>query len=615
MNTVLIFTVLLILYASYCAGQDGRNQEGNRFCPGVHPSRIKNPRHFYNRQIEYANDEDTEALDLNSSVSVRQGVKKKCRAGSLLYFRSFDGECTNPVRPYVGRAGTPFFSYWKNHDSSRMGGAGLKSAREISNIVLHQYDDSLVDRDYKLRESAVFMGQFLDHSIVLSSADVNNSDSDVDILVPFNDESCFVNAIQFTRNVRANKRGKSSGPGWARAINVLSSAVDLFGVYGDEALARKLRSGVSGQMRYSPDGKRLLPRNDRNIPMKAYEMNAPKVSSENERKQFFIAGDSRSNENPQLTALHTLWLRNHNRIAIQLASDFPDKRNDDNWLFLRARRLNQAEFQAVIYDEFLPAMIGEKLKPCATVSGGYECFKQSEDAGVSDIFANAAFRVGHTMIGNKVHRVSVGLGYMSPIRLEDSFFSKASLLEADGIEPYLLGAIWNQAQKVDNQIVRALRIKLFENTDGEDGIDLASLNIQRGRDTNLPSFAAVKKRFVGTNVRSFWDITKNRNIVRLLQEAYDNAQDVELYVGLLCEDHAPGKPMGPTLIALWKREFERLRDGDYYFYQNIFKYSDELRNYGPLKKLVNGGGPKMRDIILYNTNIKDSDLPNDIWKM
>lgn len=604
---------MTVIYILCCVAQDGNDQRGNRYCPGIRPIRISNPKLFYKSRNAYTDRLNT--FDSNSTLFVRQRITAQCTIPSLRFFRSFDGECTNPARPFVGKAGTPFYSYWKNHDSKEMSGTGLRSAREISNIVLNQDDESVVDDNYKLRESATFFGQFLDHSIVLSSADTGNPDADRDIPVPSDDVRCDLSVIQFTRNVKANRRGKSAGPGWFRAINTVSSAVDLFGVYGDEILSQKLRSKSEGKMRYSGGNKRLLPLNDDSINEVANKMNAPSTILLSERKRFFIAGDSRSNENPQLTAQHTLWLRNHNRIAGQLALDFPDKRYDDDWLFASARRINQAEFQAVVYTEFLPALIGEELKPCPKVAGGFECFNQEVDAGVSDIFANAAFRVGHTMVGNFVNRVKIGLDYMPPLRLEDAFFSEASVIENDGIEPYLLGAIWNQAQKIDNYIVSALRIKLFGNTGGEDGVDLASLNIQRGRDTNLKSFAEVKKFFLGKDVNSFWDISSNENIVERLEKAYENPQEVELYVGMLCEDHAPGKPMGPTLAAIWKQEFERLRDGDYYFYQNIFKYSPELRSYKPLLDIIDGSGPKMRDILIYNTDIESSDLPANVWKM
>lgn len=574
-------------------------QNGNRFCPGMKPIKITGRRTFYVRQL-------SENL-YNTSNSPTQRINSRCNA--FLYYRSYDGECTNPLRPFVGRAMTPFFSYWPGWDATKMSGSNLRSARDISNIVFHQFTASKHDSKSKQSELVTFMGQFLDHNIVLSSVDIRPS-AVRDIPVPNNDVF-MIPHIKFSRNVRADPRGRPTSATWTRTINVLPSAVDLFGVYGPKQLSLDLREGSGGLMKTSSGAKRLLPLNY-NITEFYSKMNAPKMKQKSKRSQFFIAGDARSNENPQLTVLHTLWMRNHNRIAVQLAWDFPNQKGNDNWLFENARRINQAQFQSIIYQEYLPAMIGTKLNDCKEQ---YECFDQSEDAGVSDIFANAAFRVGHTMVGNFIHRVGRGGAYMEPLKLSDVFFPTKDLLQRDGIEPYLLGTVWNQAQKIDNELVEALRLKLFENVKEEDGVDLVALNIQRGRDTNLPTFAAVKKRFLGTNVRSFRDITKDKNVADLLQRAYGSVSKVELYPGLLCEDHERGKPMGPTLIAVWKREFERLRSGDQYFYRNLLKYHSDIRSYRMVKDVASGRGPTMRDILKLNTDIIENDLPSrSLWQ-
>lgn len=129
-------------------------------------------------------------------------------------------------------------------------------------------------------------------------------------------------------------------------------------------------------------------------------------------------------------------------------------------------------------------MTGDRLPDCPAAADGVQCFDPTVNAGVSDIFSVAAFRVGHTMVGNFIHRIEAGGIEMTPLQLKDAFFRNVSLLQADGIEPYLRGAVLNQAQKIDNFIVNALRNALFENVPEEEGFDLAAINIQRGRDTN-----------------------------------------------------------------------------------------------------------------------------------
>lgn len=575
-------------------------QKGNRYCPGVKPQQIKTSTKFSSRQVH--ND---------------------CNDPNLFHFRSFDGRCTHPGKPYSGSAKTPLYSYF-NLNSRVMAGDKLPNPRRISNVLCYQDEESVIDNDYKLTEFATFFGQFLDHNIVMTSNDMENTFAVQNISLPSDDPRDDISYIKFNRNVKANRQGKQNGPGWNRAINVLPSAIDLFGVYGNEALSKELRhiserdGRLTAFLRTFEETIPLLPRNDEKINSKDRAMNAPKTDPSN-YKNFFIAGDSRCNENPQLTALHTLFLRNHNRLVAAIDEHFNEMK-DDEWLFQSARRVNQAYFQSIVYNEYLPAMIGWKLADCRRTMNGVDCFDPRQEFGVSDIFSVAAFRLGHSMVGSFVNRKNNDLSDLDILKLEDTFFSGSSLLEKDLINPYFRGAAWNQAQKIDRFIVEALRNNLFEHVPGEDGIDLAALNIQRGRDANLPSFADVKKRFLNKKVRGFKDITKDKLTIDLLQQLYKKVQDVDLWVGLLCEDHDHDAPMGPTSVAIWIDEFERLREGDAYFYLNRNMYDPELLQFEELSKILNGKGKTMKDLIFLNDDgvlekMDNGELPKNIWKM
>lgn len=539
---------------------------------------------------------------------VKYGKMNGVDCTNFRFYNSYDGSCTNPTKPNLGMAKQPLFSYFnKNFDSAAFNDNGQPSARYVSNVLCNQDEENVYDNREKRTEFLTFFGQFVDHSIVFTSVDRSNP---VPINVPSDDDlTCMkIYELPFNRLMKSSRNGRASGP-WKRAHNCLPSRVDLFAVYGDQKVNPLLRENGKPYMKtHNGD---LLPINDKDINV---AINAPRVP-EYLRDRYFVAGDTRVNENPNLISHQTLWMRNHNHHAEKIKDIFKDK--DPNWVFEAARRVNQAQFQSIVFNEYLPMMIGGKLNNCKMQGVGRQCFNPKTDPSISDLFAMAGFRVGHTMVGGKINRMEKDRSPLPSKNLESSFFPQRDLIEDDGIDMYLLGSLWNQAQKIDNKIVSALRSNLFKFVKEEDGPDLASLNIQRGRDTNLPLYHEIAQKFSGKIIKDFSDISSDIDTQMKLKTAYGTPDKVEAWPGLISEDHASNSPMGPTLCAIWRSEFSRLREGDQLFYENYNQYEPLLRdNYPPLKEIIlNQGNHGMRQVILENTDIPASSLPMSLWSM
>lgn len=505
--------------------------------------------------------------------------------GSLLT-RELNGKCTSTRNPTWGQARFAQFSYLSRSTSSVPSGRGLLSAREISNIVFDQRSDTV--NSHGLNQLFVFFGQFLDHNIV---ATPENDKERLDIPVPPSDRFLSGKTLPFKRSIKGSADSGRS----VRPINTLSSAVDLVGVYGpndvrnNAVLEFDQFDSVTGSLKTSSSN--LLPLNDGNF------VNSPDTTS-----RFFLAGDHRSNENPVLTAIHTIFLREHNYLADQIRKEIPSL--PGRLVYEYARLMNVAQYQKIVFEEFYPAIIGKPLP-------SFEGFRHDVNPTLSDIFIGAAFRIGHTMIGNEIPRRGPN-GPLRPLKMTNIFFRPASTFTSTELDNVVRGTANARAQEVDARVVDALRNFLFKSVRGEDGFDLVALNIQRGRDHALPNFNDIRAIFNIPKARTFRDITTDDEIAGRLSRAYNgNVNDVEAFPGLLAEDRVPGSGMGRTMVAVWESEFRRLRDGDQYFYLRTARFPEILRQELAVwvQKLQTPGEISFKDVLLRNSGIKASQVP------
>ena len=463
-------------------------------------------------------------------------------------------------------------------------GADRPSAREISNVLADQGDADIIS-DRNLSAMIYAWGQFIDHDIGLTPTAGTEA---INIAVPkgdpyFDPLSTGTQVIRASRSIFDATTGTSTtNP--RQQINTITAWLDGSMIYGsDAATAMKLRTLSGGKLKLDANG--MLPENNlTNFPSGTVPLvnDAHRVPD----NQLFAAGDVRANENIELTSLHALFVREHNRWADRVKALNPQL--SDEQLYVRARALVIAELQAITYNEWLPAILG----PNAIAP--YRGYNPRVNPQLSNEFSTAAFRFGHSLLGDDVEFLDAnGRPVAEEMALSDAFFNP-TVFDEVSIESIIKYLASDPSSELDSKVVGSVRNFLF-GPPGAGGFDLAALNIQRGRDHGLADYNDTRAALGLPRVRSFADITRNPELQQKLQSLYGTVNNIDLWVGLLAEDHVPRTSMGPTGSRIVANQFERLRDGDRFWYEN--SHSGQL-----LRDLRN---TRLSDIIARDTELKN----------
>ena len=71
-------------------------------------------------------------------------------------------------------------------------------------------------------------------------------------------------------------------------------------------------------------------------------------------------------------------------------------------------------------------------------------------------------------------------------------------------------------------------------------------------------------------LNSFADLSADPNVRAGLRDMYYGINRADPWIAMLCEDHVAGASVGATTFAVLKDQFQRLRDGDRFWYQREF---------------------------------------------
>ncbi|GJM25062.1 MAG: hypothetical protein DHS20C16_14770 [Phycisphaerae bacterium] len=459
-------------------------------------------------------------------------------------------------------------------------GVDRPNARAISNTVAAQ--DEEIPNSAGVSDFVWQWGQFLDHDI--TETPFADPAEEFNIAVPTGDP-WFDPFNTGTVEIPLNRSVYEFVDGVRQQFNAITAFIDGSAVYGSELERAEALRTLDGTGRLATSDGDLLPFNTDG------EVNVPDDSA-----RYFLAGDVRSNEQVGLTAMHTVFVREHNYWAEMISAE--DAELTGEQIYQEARAIVTAEMQVITYREFLPALLGPgALEP-------YSGYSADINPTISNEFATASYRLGHSMLSSVLLRLNADGSEIDGgnIALADAFFNPEEIVTW-GIDPILRGLAAQEAQEIDTFVVDGVRNFLF-GAPGAGGLDLVALNIQRGRDHGLPSLNEVRTA-IGLDMHAdFASVNSDPAVQARLAAIYDDVGQIDLWVGGLAEEHVTGALVGETILTIVRNEFERLRDGDRFWYER----------YLPAAIVQMVEGQTLATIIRRNTDIGD-ELQDDVFRV
>ncbi|WP_210490842.1 peroxidase family protein [Microvirga antarctica] len=501
---------------------------------------------------------------------------------SSLIARDPTGIGNNIANPLWGSAGD---FYVRVTPDSYLDGAGQMSLtpipRVISDQILAQPKDGF-GNDVNLPNAAEtneffqFFGQFLTHDVA-EAAGSPSVDAPVNLAgLPFP----FIRTpFTLVNGVRQQQTTETS-------------FLDLSTVYGvNQTMLDLLRDDVNGVQ-----GARLLTSGDSEDLLPTFAQVAADSGQTIDQVRtinngltalggfaptLFVTGDDRTNQSAALLTHHTLWAREHNWQVDRLAQEFPSWTQEQ--LFQAARAITEAEWQHIVYSEYLPKLLG------AGAVGAYTGYKSDVNPSVINEWTTVAFRFGHDQSSNVLDILAENGTSNGAFTLAQSFeLANASNAIRNGasLDEWVRGQLAHQTQEIDGKVVEGNRNLLFGQSNGNGtgaSIDLTVLDTQRGRDHGVGDYNTLRAGLGLSTYTSFDTFAAENGVdsatLAALKLVYANdITKLDSIIGGLLERHVSGSQLGVTFTDLTSKQFENLRDGDRFYYENRLSGETSLLN-------------------------------------
>jgi hypothetical protein len=504
-----------------------------------------------------------------------------------IYFRTADGSWNNLANPKEGAAGTRFLRN-VNVDAIRPeSGKGLMTPnpREISRNLLARPQQSGAT---KMKEIP-FLNMLAAAWIQFQNADwINHGEMlfrDVHEIPLAEDDPARLKFRQTRMFVGKTQPDPTWTPGQEQTpitfINEVTHWWDGSQIYGsDQQTQNRLRSFVDGKLRLNADG--TLPVDGKGVEETGF------------RRNWWVG----------VAILHTLFVREHKAICDCLKISYPHW--DDNRLFNVTRLINAAVMAKIHTVEWTPAILPNPAlntalnanwfgiltnllrsgKDRKTVAGinvrnpemggvvGNPIDKHGQPFGLTEEFTEV-YRL-HSLLPESLRLKKIGSDAAEEVPFPISRQAgSAKLTSKFGIANifYSFGTQHPGALELNNypRFMQELSIP------GNPLFDMGAVDILRARERGVPRYNEFRRQLGMNPIRSFDDLTPNKEHVQKLKEVYgDKPEDVEnldLLIGTLSEGYRPtGFGFGETMFQIFILNATRRLQADRFYTDN---YNEE----------------------------------------
>jgi peroxidase len=347
------------------------------------------------------------------------------------------------------------------------------------------------------------------------------------------------------------------------AIDADTSFLDLSQVYGSDAATASSLRNADGTMKTQNGGLPIGPDGQ------------------------FMGGDPRVAENPDLTSLDVLFVREHNYWVAKLHAEQPSLTGDQSYEMARA--ITTAEYQNIIYSGYLPSLLG------SAAPGAYTGYNPKVNPSIMEEFSTAAFRFGHTIISPTESKIANDGAVLQVQDLIAAAGEPASTFNNFGGADALLRNLAQDTSQQEGVGIVSDLLNLLDANPNDVG-DLGAIDVERERDLGINTLNQTRVALGLQAYTSFNQITSDPTLAAELKSVYGSVNNVDLFVGGLAESADAGDTgsmLGPTFTKIISEQFTNLRAGDRLYFEN--------QDFGPaLMQQIQD--TTLSDLILRDTN-------------